>query len=280
MRFLTLKYLPFTGLLLFLLAVYFILIPESIRCCDPGRYRAIVASFLLGALMGSSEIASRYRDEPLKAIRSPFGLTYVVINGFISILALFFIFHFSSFFGTAAQDNLKVTLLAGFGAAAVMRTRVVSIKGRSGEDISVGPDYVINILMGVINTGIDRWRAVRREEILKTHYANLIKLGDFATAWSYLLASLLAFQNLDEAVKKNLIDTYNEYQATKYPDDIKRLGLGFLFLTLVGESNFGKVLESAVAIKAAAEKEALPTSSTTLSAATNPSDPSSPASGS
>ncbi len=61
-----------------------------------------------------------------------------------------------------------------------------------------------------------------------------------------LLASLLAFQNLDDAQKKTLSDTYNDYQAqATLPDAIKQLALGFIFLTLVGEAHFGAVLENA-----------------------------------
>jgi hypothetical protein len=249
MKFLASKYLPVGGLVLFFVVVYFVLIPESIRCCDPGRYRAIIAALLFGSLVGASEIASRYRDEPLKAVRSPFGLAYVAINGGLSVLALFFIFHFKSFFGSVSQDYLTAALAAGFGAAAVMRTRVAVIKGGDGKDVSIGPDYVINVVMGVINTGIDRWRAVRRQEILRANFPKLVQLGDFASAWLYLMTSLLAFQNLDASTQKTLNDTYNDYQAQKYGDDIKRLGLGFLFLTLVGESNFEALLDSAVAIK-------------------------------
>lgn len=120
---------------------------------DLNKGRALVAAFMFGALVGLAEIASRYRDEPLKAVDSPYGLVYLFLNGYLSMLAFLLIL---------------------------------------------------------------------------------------------LLASLLAFQNLDDAQKKTLSDTYDDYQAqATLPDAIKQLALGFIFLTLVGEAHFGAVLENA-----------------------------------
>lgn len=244
------SYVPFFLLVVVLTILFFTLIPEHLRpASNPGRVRAILGALLFGALVGMSEIASRYRDEPLKAVISPYGLIYEVLNGYISILALFLIFHFSDKFGPVAQDNLLAAITAGFGASVVMRTRIAVIKGADGREVSVGPDYVISIVLQMIDTNIDRWRAVRRQGILSENFERIRQLGEFSSAWRYLLASLLAFQNLDDARKKTLSDTYNDYQAQKLPDDIKRLGLGFLFLTLVGESNFGKVLDCAASLR-------------------------------
>jgi len=41
--------------------------------------------------VGLAEIASRYRDEPLKAVGSPYGLVYLFLNGYLSMLAFLLI---------------------------------------------------------------------------------------------------------------------------------------------------------------------------------------------
>lgn len=255
------SYVPFLLLVGILTILFFSLIPAELRpASDLYRVRAIFGALLFGSLVGVSEIASRYRDEPLKAVLSPYGLIYETLNGYISVLALFLIFHFKDKFGPVAGDNLLAAMTAGFGASAVMRTRIAVIKGADGKDVSFGPDYVISIVLQMIDTNIDRWRAVRRQGILSENFEQIRQLGEFSSAWRYLLASLLAFQNLDDARKKTLSDTYNDYLAQKLPDDIKRLGLGFLFLTLVGESNFGKVLECASNLQASVAASQNPTS--------------------
>jgi hypothetical protein len=258
------KYLPFLLLVLILWIVYAFLIPDGPKQ-GPYRTTVIIASLIFGSLVGASEIASRYRDEPLKAVVSPFGLTYLALNGYFSVLAVFIIVHFHDSFPKIADDPLLTAITAGFGASIVMRTRIAVLRGPDGKDVSVGPDYVISILLQVVDTNIDRWRAVKRQEILSIYIATIRSLGDFPSAWRYLLASLLAFQNLDDARKKTLSDTFNDYQAQgdKLPEDIKRLGLGFLFLTLVGESNFSSVLENAKSLQARVATGAVSAASST-----------------
>ncbi|MDQ3172605.1 MAG: hypothetical protein M3Q91_02715 [Acidobacteriota bacterium] len=56
---------------------------------DLNKGRALVAAFMFGALVGLAEIASRYRDEPLKAVGSPYGLVYLFLNGYLSMLPFF-----------------------------------------------------------------------------------------------------------------------------------------------------------------------------------------------
>ena len=243
------QYYPFLLLVLALLLLSFMLIPDNILGANAGRVRAVYAALIFGTLVGVAEIASRYRDEPLKAVLSPFGLIYEALNGFLSVLAIFLIFYYETRFETVASDPLLAALTAGFGAAVVMRTRIAVLKSPDGSDIAVGPDQVITTLLQVVDTNIDRWRAVRRQIILRNSFDRLRDLGEFEEAWTYLGASMLAFQNLDDVQRKALNETYNDYKARQQPDDIKRLGVGFIFLTLVGETNFDKVLECAAQIR-------------------------------
>jgi hypothetical protein len=238
------------ALVMVLGSLFFLLIPDVTKT-DLNRGRALAASFLFGALVGFAEIASRYRDEPTKAVISPYGLAYLLINGYLSLLAFLLIVRFPAVFGEQLSGNIFLAaIVAGFGAMVVMRSRIAVIKTAEGKDESIGPDYVLRILLRTIDLKIDRWRAARRQQILAENLEIIDALGDLQTAWWYLSASLLAFQNLDDAQKKTLSDTFNDYQAqAKLPPAIKKLGLGFIFLTLVGESHFAAVLANAKNLK-------------------------------
>ncbi|MCU1264951.1 MAG: hypothetical protein JWM21_1269 [Acidobacteria bacterium] len=237
------------GLLLLLIAVLVALclglVPDLTKR-ELNEWRALSAAFVFGALVGLAEIASRYRDEPIAAVGSPYGLVYVFLNGYISAMAYLFIQRFPTTFGTVASDKFVASLAAGFGAMAVMRSRIAVIKTPDGKEESIGPDYVLRIILRTIDLKIDRVRAGRRQELLTQNLDKIKALGNFQTGSKYLLASLLAFQNLDETQKKTLGDTYNDYQAQEnVPEAIKQLALGFIFLTLVGETHFATVLENA-----------------------------------
>jgi hypothetical protein len=221
----------------------------------PGRYyqnddhiRALVLAFLCGASVGMTEISSRYRDEQMKAILSPDGLVYIVCNGAISTFALVLLFHFSltlEAFKAFQGHPLSAAMAAGFGATAIMRTRFAVIKGADSKDVSIGPDIVINLLLAMIDRRIDRWRAARRQEIVADHFEQLKALGTVDEASKYLLASLVSFQNLSEAEKKDLAATLKDNKELGYSENIQRAAMGYLFLTVVGEENFTSVLAKA-----------------------------------
>ena len=242
-------YLLFGLLCAFLIAVWWWLVPRD-QLGD--HWRSLVFTFMFGSLVGMSEIASRYRDEPLRAVASPFGLIYAVVNGSFSIAAAFIILRFSSTFPGIATDGVLLAITAGFGATTVMRTRLAVIKGADGNDVSIGPDYVVNILMQAVDKNVDRHRAAVRQAIVVDHLGHIRTLGSFTTAADCLLASLNAFQNLDTVVKDSLTDVFEEYQKRTIPDDIKYLAMGFVFLTIVGERHFADVINNARRIQSAA----------------------------
>lgn len=215
------------------------------------RVYAAIAAFLFGTIVGISEIVSRYRDEPLKSTRSPYGLIYCFLNGYISLLSFFIILRFSNeMFVAIAHSNFLIALTAGFGSTAVMRSRFAVIKNSSGNDVSFGPDLVIKTILQLVNTGIDRGRAVRRQEIVANNLDKIRGLGNFEIAWQYLFTALLSFQSLDDEQKQMLNDIYNNYrEKTDIPVDIRFIALGYIFLTIVGEDNFESILHRAEKLK-------------------------------
>jgi hypothetical protein len=229
-----------------LIVLSFVLVPSGRL---DGRWRAALLAFVCGALVGTSEIVTRYRDEPLNALlRSPFGPIYVAVNGYLSFLATLIIARYPGQFPSVANDQLLVGVAAGFGASVVMRTRLAVIKGSDNRDISIGPDAVITGLLQMVDKNIDRFRAARRQALVVQLMPPMRTLGDFPTAARYLLASLLAFQNLDENLKTQLNAIVKDYEAQSLPPDIKYMALGFVFLTIVGEKHYQAVLTNALAL--------------------------------
>lgn len=210
--------------------------------------RPALLAFLLGSILGMAEIISRYRDEPLKAMRSSYGFFYILFNGIISFLGFFLILRYPDVFGVA-NDRLKTAFVAGFGAMVVMRSRIAVIKGPDNKEISIGPDYAVNAFLQLIDTNIDRFRAARRQEIVIANLSNIRSFGSFDEAAKYLFASLLAFQHLDDALKSQLNAIVSEYDKQILPIDIKYLAIGFVFLTIVGEKHYASVLKNAVQLR-------------------------------
>ncbi len=245
------EYWPVIALVVILFLIFFyIVIWNDLEW----HWQAGFAAFLFGALTGVTEVGSRYRDEPFKTVVSPYGLIYAILNGAISLLALLLVLHYKDLFPFIGDgsDKLKAAIVAGFGATLIMRSKIAVVKSADNKEIAVGPDIVVSMLLKIVDTNIDRLRSVRRQRILRDNFEMLRNIGTFRDAFTYLFTSLLAFQNLDDTLKKQLSDTYTSYLSLKpeeVPDDIKRLALGFIFLTLVGESNFASMLQGALEIK-------------------------------
>lgn len=227
--------------------VFWLTVP--IRLWKAASIEALILSALFGGFVGAVEVANRYRDEPFRATRSPFGFIYVIANAAVSLGAALLIYHYRGSFGSIANDPLAVSIAAGFGAAAVMRSKVVTLKTSNNTEIVVGPDAFVQTALKTIDHHVDRFRAARRLEIAMEALPKIRELGEFPKAASYLSATLLAFQNLDPAIRNTLKELVDSYEAgPEYPEDLKRLALAFIFLTIVGEAQFGAVLERAKGI--------------------------------
>lgn len=211
---------------------------------------------LLGATVGATEVALRYKDEPLKAIVSPWGLVYICVNGALSLLARKLISDNSlglSFQGATA------TLVAGVGANSALRTRIVTIKASNGSEVPIGPDIVLTTLVRIVDQRIDRYRAALRRELVMQSLVDLQGLGTFAEVVEHLSASLYAFQSLDDATKAALPAIINDLKSqTALPDDIKFLIVGFVFLTIVGDAHYKDIIESAKEMRAKAPRRPTP----------------------
>src|ERR1043166_5966623 len=153
-------YSPLFFVLFVSIAAFLLLVPNHMMIV---RWRVVASTVVFGMLIGVAEVISRYRDEPLQAVVSPFGLIYCVLNGVISLAALLLIFKYPTIFGSLANDGLAAAFAAGFGGAAVMRSKVAVIKGTDDKDVSLGPDFVIRVLLQAIDRNVDRFRAERRQ---------------------------------------------------------------------------------------------------------------------
>lgn len=212
---------------------------------------ALVLSAIFGATVGVAEIISRYRDEPLKACRSFYGLGYIYINAILGICALLLIWHYPAKFGFSPgsrPETFSSALLAGFGASLVMRTRLMVLKGADNKDVSIGPDLVIKYLLNMVDQYVDRYRAAARHHIVFNSLPELIALGNilggFKSVADYLLVSLLALQNLEDERKKQLGEIFSNYDRQPLPDIIKYLAMGFVFLTVVGEDRYIEIIQN------------------------------------
>ncbi|MBC7784906.1 MAG: hypothetical protein H7144_13795 [Burkholderiales bacterium] len=211
-------------------------------------FRPVFAAGLFGGLVGAAEIVSRYRDEPIRACYSPFGLIYLLCNAAMSVAALYLIVRLPESYGAIRSNRIIAAIAAGFGASVIMRTRLAVIRTADNKDVSIGPDIVTRLLLSVIDHKIDRYRALRRQRLVVATVPVMRELGSFRDAANYLTNSLLAFQNLDEALRSQLTVSVEAIDHENLPVDVKLLAMGFIFLSICGEAQFGEVTQNALGL--------------------------------
>lgn len=210
---------------------------------DPWKvYGWALASMAFGALVGLSEILSRYRDEPILASTTSFGLSYLLLNGVILLAAFALLRRYATGIFPAIKDDLFLTALAaGFGGMTVFRSKLFTYRSSDGTEYAIGPAIVLDTVLKTIDHKIDRRRATERQAKV---FAQMGGLSDFENTAKYIEASLNSFQNLSKEEKADIKAVIDQYRSFTWPERLKIMALGFAFLNIAGEENFDEVMKN------------------------------------
>jgi len=212
-------------------------IPEAIRGFLTQHYLYLILSIVFGGLVGASEIASRYRDEPFLAIFSLPGRVYLVFNGLVSAFAYFLLQHYKDkIFPGVGNDILLASVIAGFGSMVVLRSKLFSFKTENGETFSVGPDAAVSTLLSSVDRNIDRYRSFDRQSLV---FRETTRIGKPKDAPVFLRTFLASYQNLTDTEKKQLNEAIDKIvERTDLDDQLKLMAISFGFLNISGDANF------------------------------------------
>ena len=133
---------------------------------------AYITVFLIGGTVGGSELVSRYRDQPARAVTTVPAVFYVSLNAFGSIGALYLIYTYREKLGFPAEPAewtsdvlVRAVLIAGFSSLVFFRTSVFKL--RVGDaDLAVGPSIVLDALLAAADRAVDRVMAEPRAKFV------------------------------------------------------------------------------------------------------------------
>ena len=194
----------------------------------------------LGASVGLTELATRYRDEPSALRKLASFWTYVAINAAASTTAYALIQAFDWNFGLPEGDGRTATqvLAAGFSAMALIRSSFVILKV-GDQEVDVGPSVVLTSLLSVVDRAVDRSRAAERSRSV----GETMRGVSFAKARLSLPPYCLGLmQNVPLEEQQKLRAAVDALGLLDTDDDLKSLNLGLLLMNVVGPT----VLQCAV----------------------------------
>lgn len=201
----------------------------------------LLLAIVFGAMVGASEIMSRYRDEPFRAIFSPPGRIYMLLNGLISAFAYLLLLKYrSAVLPALSTDNLMTSVFAGFGAMMFMRSKLFSFRTEGGESFSVGPDAVLSTFLNSVNRRVDRFLSDIRQDIVYQEAVTILRPED---APKFLEIYLTAYQNIPADEKKGLAeDIQAVLNRTDLDPKLKLMAISFGFMNIGGHRNFRSLM--------------------------------------
>lgn len=198
---------------------------------------------LLGGLVGTGELISRYRDEPGRVFRAPSAYLYILVNIAAAVLGLRLIRLFEWKFGMGdggAKLRYAQILVAGTAAMALLRSSLFTARV-GNQDVGVGPSLFMNTFLLATDRGVDRARALARDAML----TEVMQGVSFERAYKVLPAHCLGLmQNLSPDEQAALGRQVAAIRSSDMEDHQKARLLGLALLNLVGERVLRQVVTS------------------------------------
>jgi hypothetical protein len=207
-------------------------VPEGMQ--HHGGFACLAGVF--GGIVGASELLSRYRDEPMRALATVAGASYVYLNALVSALTYGLLTRYADgLLPGLADDPLMTSIVAGFGAMAILRSKFFTLRTASGESISVGPDAAISAFLDAADRGVDRARASQRLALV---FGEASKVQRADGGPDFMEISIAALQNLSDEDKTRFVNRIESVRGSAYTAQLKLQALCYELLTLIGERNF------------------------------------------
>ena len=202
------------------------------------EYYDYLIVMLLGSLVGFVEIISRYPDAPFKTAITWPGLLYMSVNAVVATTALWLIrLYGGGALAPGGGTNPEIerwtqVFVAGLGAMAIFRSSLLMV-GKEGDEVSIGPNAVLKILLSAIDKEVDRFRGQERAQSVKM----IMESIDYEDAIQDLtVVSKALMQNLSEEDSKKIDEAKKKFEIlTDLDAGTRKYLLGLHIMDVVGE---------------------------------------------
>lgn len=230
--------------------IFLILLPVILKPMGwslTAEYYDYLIVMLLGSLVGFVEIISRYPDAPFKTAMTWPGLLYMSVNALVATAALWLIRLYGGTFVPVENASPEIrrwtqVFVAGLGAMAIFRSSLLMV-GKEGDEVSIGPNAVLKILLSAIDREVDRFRGQERAQSVKM----IMESIDYEDAIQDLtVVSKALMQNLSEDDSKKIDEAKKKFEIlTDIDVGTRKYLLGLHIMDVVGED----ILRQAINIR-------------------------------
>ena len=210
--------------------------------------QAYLYAFMIGVVVAFSEIIGKFNDEPIKSLNTTHAVLYHLVNGLMAVFALkLMVLNNNGAMPTNEMDKVKYVLAAGIGSMAFFRSKIFTMK-IGEQDVSFGPEQVINVYFRFMEKEIDRTRGAMRIDFIVNNLAN-IKFEQFHKAVKIMLdaSQVITKDNKDHILKQaEELPKKSDINSQSKPYEQSTYELGFILLNEMGERFISKLLEKCI----------------------------------
>lgn len=193
-------------------------------------------AFLLGAVIGTSEIVSRYRDAPGRALQTGSAWLYISLNAAASLCAFALVRNIDVLKSIGGETEgvgkaLVQSLVAGLSAMALFRSSLFMVRV-GNTDIGIGPAAFLQILLAATDRATDRARAKPRADAVREIMGG-ISFALAKEALPSLCFGLMQGVTSEEEVTFGV--GVKALETSTMEDSFKANSLGLRLMNLVGE---------------------------------------------
>lgn len=187
---------------------------------------------LLGTIVGATELAARYRDDPGRSLLRPAAALYIATNAAGSLFALYAIRALNWDFGVedASGEALVQVLVGGLGAIALFRTKLFTAAYRD-ESHAWGPSRLLEQLLSVSDRSVDRGQAQTRSAIVADVMAPISFEKAYSVLPTYALGLLEGTSAEDQSRLAADVKALLEDNTMDDPSKAQALGVALIRLT-------------------------------------------------
>ncbi|MEI7311013.1 hypothetical protein [Pectobacterium carotovorum] len=234
-----------------LLAIALVIINKYFPFELPEGNRDYLYVFAIGLLLSAIELGSRYKDEPISVMTCFPGSFYLVINGLICCLGLFFINTFGTHepitetMGVANTNEFSThvanILYASLGSFFVMRSSFLKLgSDNSQSQVDLGLNIILKKMIDMIDRQVDRDQARRRSKDI----TRILKNVSFDSLSSRIHPFCMqVMQNIPETEIDNLFRELKEISVSDDCDESKKMAIGLQIYNIVGKKLFSSIIE-------------------------------------
>lgn len=198
-----------------------------------------------GGLVGVTELLSRYRDEPFRTLGRRLGVVYILVNAATSGVVSLMLAHWKDALFPGV-DPLARALLSGFAAMAVLRSKFFTYRTKANEEVSVGFDAVVRIMLTSLDRGVDRAQSSERWQVTYERLSDVADDDMLRRLILRLRINLGSYQSVTQDEVAEFTAASNSLLKADVPPipvGLRAVAAGLAFQAIAGNSNFNAIAD-------------------------------------